>query len=280
MNTKYLAIKRLRVQHANSMMSYNTIGAPPITAHLGFAGAIAHRFNIECKGVAILHHGQDHEGMYIYGRLAPNRVRGVPPQLSSKKLSSMALSDQPFAISHYEASLIIAFEAEDFEDLESSVFQNSFINMLLSKFRLAGGVIVNVGGVAIFEDLGQANRYLPKAGHWVLDRKDILEKENRKEGESVLVTAIHSLYPIETDPKENGLDKPWLSMSVVGYVRLTDFEKRDGVRQDLPHAFVEPMLGMIEYKSIRKIPSIDEEMVFWKFVQLTEDSYIAIAQSL
>lgn len=76
----YLAIKRLRASHVNAMTTFNVVGNPAITAHVGFAGAIAHRFNLQGSKVAILHHGQDYEGEYVYGKLSPNRLRGGPVQ--------------------------------------------------------------------------------------------------------------------------------------------------------------------------------------------------------
>lgn len=266
----YISIKRMRAQHCNSMTSYNVMGAPAITAHLGFAGAIAHRFGLSNTGVAILHHGQDHEGHYHYGSLAPNRVRGVPIQSESTRPTKMQLSDQPFALSHYEASFLIELEGDDldFNKLAEAIsHEDELKNILLSRFRFAGGVIVSIGGIAVFSELEKAEEFLPKTGFWVLDRKDLLE--NRKDGDSVLDASINGLYPEE----KNG----WMGMSLVGYLRLTDFETRNGVRQDLPHAFAEPLLGMIEYRSKRSVKSVFDEALFWKYQQPAADCFVAQA---
>ncbi len=267
----YLAIKRLRASHVNAMTTFNVVGNPAITAHVGFAGAIAHRFNLQGSKVAILHHGQDYEGEYVYGKLSPNRLRGGPVQTGiGNEPKKMELSDQPFALSTYEVSLVFEIEGDfdDIQRLNTASNDGQLLSWLKSSARFAGGVIVNIASTSLFEDVDDALSFMPKNGHWVIDRKDLIE--NREETKDVLQASIEYLYP-ETESEV----KPWMAMSQVGFVRLTPLESRGGVRQDLPHAYVEPLLGLIEYRSTRQIESLLDEPIFWSYQQPTDDSYVA-----
>lgn len=181
----YLILKRVRVQHANAMVSWNVVGAPSVTAHVGFSKALAFHYGLDATAVAILHHGMDHEGRYSYGRLQPNRVRGVPLQVDSRR-SKFALSDQPFALAHYEASLVVRLEGSEedtrtFRDATLESDGNIFSQRIQTLFRFAGGPIVSVADILISDYRNEALEKLPRVGHFVIDASE--EIHPRHEGE-------------------------------------------------------------------------------------------------
>jgi len=52
-------------------------------------------------------------------------------------------------------------------------------------------------------------------------------------------------------------EKSWLSLSTVGYVGITNPINKDGIRDGHDsHMYVESLIGMIEYVSIRKEPEL------------------------
>lgn len=268
----YLMIKRLRAQHVNTMTSWNVVGAPAITAHAGFAGAIAHRYGLKSSSVMVLHHGLDHEGTYVYGRLYPNRVRGVPLQPHASIPKKMDLSDQPFAVAHYEASLVVELEGdeEQFVELANAIHEKHLEDWLYAQARFAGGVIRRVANMQLLQSLSAALDHLPKSGHVVLDRRDLIE--GRSASEDQLDAAIQHLYPL---PEEGGRRPkgPWLAMSLVGFVRLTEPKPTLGARKSLPHAYVEPLLGLVEYRPYRQIKDLLSERAFWSYTCPAEGAY-------
>lgn len=280
MNT-FLILNRVRVQHANAMVSWNVVGAPPITAHLGFAGAIAHRWGLETRGIAILHHGMDHEGTEKFGRLEPNRVRGVPLQTHSKD-KKFSLSDQPFALTHYEVSLVLKLEgdADTMEGLREAAVDGRLKQWLQSTLRLAGGTLVSIGNVLLADYQNEALGKLPKTGHFVVDVSQELLPENDQE--DPLDRAIALMYPREETTEEAPEEDPpslkrWLALSNLGFIRLSEVAHREGVRQELPHAFAEPLLGLVEYVPLRRAIQRSDLPVFWSFTHPQDDVIVARA---
>ena len=52
-------------------------------------------------------------------------------------------------------------------------------------------------------------------------------------------------------PAAEGNDT-WLSAACLGYAAITPFEHRGGVRCGYTHAFAEPLVGMVQYRSLRQ----------------------------
>lgn len=276
------------------MVSWNVVGAPPITAHLGFAGAIAHRWGLKAKGIAVLHHGVDHEGTEKFGRLEPSRVRGVPLQVNeSARQKKFSLSDQPCALTHYEASLVLKMQGEAavLEELREAAVDGRLKQWLQSTLRLAGGPLVSIGGVLLADYQNEALGKLPKTGHFVVDVSQELSPENAEQ--DPLDRAIALLYPRqdqgdgqseendEGSPK-NDEDRPlkrWLALSNLGFLRLSEVAHREGVRQDLPHAFAEPLLGLVEYVPLRRAARRSNLPIFWSFTHPQDDVIVARASN-
>lgn len=272
----FLILNRLRVQHANAMVSWNVVGAPAVTAHLGFARALGLAWGLNATGVAILHHGMDHEGNYNkYNVLSPNRVRGVPIQTEEKDRSKFALADQPFALSHYEVSLVIELEGED-DDVaafrDDAVAEHSFKQALMANLRFAGGSIVSVRNVMLSDFHREAIEKLPRTGHFVIDVSQELLPTH--EADDQLDRAIALLYPVATeDGQEDDTPtlKRWMALSNLGFIRVSEVANRAGARLGLPHAYAEPLLGLVEYVPLRRVAQKTDVPLFWRFTYPADD---------
>lgn len=272
----FLILNRVRVQHANAMVSWNVVGAPAVTAHLGFARALGLAWGLSATGVAILHHGMDHEGNYNkYNVLSPNRVRGVPLQTEEKDRSKFALADQPFALSHYEVSLVIELEGEEDEMAafrDDVVTEHSFKQALMANLRFAGGAIVSVRDVMLSDFHQEAIDKLPRTGHFVLDVSQELLPTH--EGEDQLDRAIALLYPVATEDGQEDdpqIKKRWLALSNLGFIRVSEVANRAGARLGLPHAYAEPLLGLVEYVPLRRMIQKTDVPLFWRFTYPADD---------
>jgi len=275
----FLIIKRMLVQHANAMVSWNVVGAPAITAHLGFSRALGMAWSLNATGVAILHHGIEYEGNYNkYGVLSPNRVRGVPIQTEEKDRSKFVLADQPFALSHYEVSLVIELEGEE-EDIaafrDDVVTGHTLKQALMANMRFAGGTILSIQDVMLSDFYREALEKLPRTGHFVLDVSH--ELLPIKEDEDQLDRAIALLYPAEKavdnekDDEAVNSKRRWLALSNLGCILVSDVACRTGVRQGLPHAYAEPLLGLIEYAPLRRVAQKTDVPLFWRFTYPADD---------
>jgi len=311
----YLTLNSLRIQHANAMPAWNLVGAPSITAHLGFGGALAHRYGAKFEGVAILHQGLELEGMMgDYNRFSPNRVRGLPPAKNaseSTKGKSLAMSDQPGVSAYYDCSLIIKLNEDAEASMLDDITTGRFEEWFFGSARIAGGVIFKAPKPPqFFESASEAMESLGKRRFWVVDRANLIEE--RMAGEDQLDAVIRILYPEnekneatgdEVDEKRDDVElvfsehkksfdrnedveddtgvkirmagRPWRALSCVGYRTLTEFAQRVGVRKGLPHAFAEPILGLVEYLPARKAG--DCPPIFWRFRQ--PDSRTFVGQS-
>jgi hypothetical protein len=309
----YLTLKNINVQHANAMPAWNVIGSPAVTAHLGFAGAVAHRYGADAEGVAILHLGMELEGMADeYGKFNPNRVRGLPTVQKGSDFgtkSSLAMSDQPGCLAAYECSLIIQLPEEIEAAVQGDLDLGVFEGWMKTQARLAGGVVQKTGEMRLFGRKKDAIAHLGLRGHWVLDRADLIE--TRTAGEDQLDAAIRFVCqerePTKTtaervgeasnaskgDGVRNGVEDgtqksknaselahapaPRYALNSVGYRRITNFESREGARKGLPHAYVETLLGLIEYAPARTRE--EATPIFWSFCQPDDKTFVGQAKT-
>lgn len=273
----YLVLKNLQAHHVNAMNTWYCVGAPSPTAFVGLSIALEHRFDVEVDGVAILHQGFEAEGRLenSYGRreFHPNQVRGLPtPTNFSDRGSSLALSDQPMVHGIYDVSLVIRVRSDDQQSLDDAIGRGELQQWLLGTAKIAGGIVQRMDTPQVVGDLVGLESTLKKTnGFWVMDRRDLLEEGARQDGEDQLDAAVRCLFaPAEKTENDR---RPWLSMTSVGYHRVTDYAQRHGARKDLPHAFAEPLTGLIEYKSKRHV-DVKTASIFWRDVALDPETLV------
>lgn len=257
----YLLIPRIRVQNANAQPAWWMIGPPPITAYAGFSHALALALGWEkCAGFGVVHHDIQFLGEFEgeKGPFLPHQFRAASlidkDDYSSK--NQYALSSQPTARCHLIASIVIKINDDDGVDLESA------FPRFMRGARLAGGAIIEYGKASLHVDMDAVIKFI-KVGHVIHERQDLMVLQ---EGERDMLDVVLRL----TDPqlrfeatnlaKSARREKPgdreedshsWLMPTALGYRAITEFQNRKNVRGGLPHAFAEPLVGMVQYKTLR-----------------------------
>ena len=268
MNYKYLVIPRMEVRHANALQAWWLVAPPsPMTA-MGFSRALGLRLGLTFDSVGIVHHnvewlsaqetnwknmyegGTYREGDKDQKRVGAHSILHSPQQMQGATYidqddhiaGGFSKGLQPTMRCHAETSLVMRMDAFDAIDLDA-------VNQFLWSGRYAGGMIARHLPVTVSDTLDGAVRSIA-TGFAVTDRKDIVQAIVTREGVDgthALMTALVGDTPLDT----SGERESWLSANVVGYTALELPKTRTGVRNDVQHAYGEPVVGLIQYRSIR-----------------------------
>lgn len=252
----YLVVPEISVRNANAQPAWWIIGPPPVTAYMGFAHAFGRHLEARPDGVAIVHHDIQFLGENINGSFRPAQFRSASfidkDDYSSK--NPYVLSSQPTARCHLSVSLVLRFS----EDL--GIPENRFASFLRGR-KLAGGDIVKYGSPELMArkwDPEEVVRFLQKnvrRSSWSLaDRSDLMVRapEDRDPLDTLLRVTRRFRKP-ETDREgsEDSDGTAWLMPTTVGYAEISERKSRRNLRGDLPHAYAEPLVGLVQYQSLR-----------------------------
>jgi len=280
MSLNNLLIPHLRVQGANAQAAWWLINSTPVMACAMFGHALGRHLHQPALGVALIHHAAQLHGEQ-FGYFRPQQRRGTVfidgHDYSSK--NKHALSLQPTATFSGEFSLIVRFEAEAEVSLRD-------VDEFLLRARLAGGQIIEHGRCCLIAPT-ELSRHI-RSGYWVVDRSDLMRKAEGEDWLDVLlrVTArpdarqredaasptasSDESKAVEDDDREEGeaededeaswqptttrepLPVSWVMATTLGYTLLTPAVSRAGAREGYPHAFAEPLVGPVQYVSLRK----------------------------
>ena len=268
----YLVFPRVRVQAANMLSCSFLVGGPPIFAAYGLGEALCHHLGGKGRvsGLAFIHHHRQALGQSNkYGQFMPQQRRGAAftfdwgskdwkgSDYSSK--NKYALSLQPVACAHWLVSLIW-----DLENVRDEAGACRFLHQA----RLAGGLITQHGKIVFTETMTEALDCV-RNGYIVLDRRDLLEYPGCNQAES-LVQALGAVFSAKSG-------NTWLSATCVGYAAITDFAHRARAREGYLHAFAEPLVGMVQYRSLRQWQKEKqglEEDALWRPRWLQDDVFV------
>jgi CRISPR-associated protein Csy2 len=271
----YLLLPRLRIRAADAMAGNAAISPAKVMACVLFGHNLGRKTGCRPMQVAILHHDAQLLGEYGsdgFYDFHPQQRRGATfiDSVDYSSKNPHALSLQPTASCHLMLSLL--FEVRGGINIEK-------IKRFLRTARIAGGNIDSHGEIEAADDLDAL--HLPK-GFWLIERSDLLNTEGSPV--DALVTAIgrksiraeapETLNPGDPPPP---LPDSWLAASVLGYAMTTPFEVRAGVRQtdggETPlHAFCEPLLGLVQYVSIKDYGP--RPIPWWEHTWLQDDVFV------
>ena len=262
----YLLIPDIRVQTANIHHSSFLVGGPSVISAFFFAHAMGRQLgkNVRINGIAYIHHHRDVLGESFYGRLSLQQRRAAAFTFTNDSRKDYvgktnSLSLQPVASAHLRLSLII-----DINNLESM----SGVTRFLHKARFSGGHIISHGEPKQYDELDEAIDDAP-AGFFVMDRRDLMKTGTGKNPAQTFIQQLGTRYEKETG-------NTWLSAACVGYAMLTPYASREGAREGYEHAFAEPLVGLVQYRSSRQLvddQDFDNETVLWKPEWAKEDVY-------
>ena len=258
----YLVFPRVRVQAANMLSASFLMGGPPVFAAYGLGEALCFHLGGGAKvtGMALIHHNREALGLSFYGVFSPQQRRAAAftfgksangSDYSSK--NPHALSLQPVACAHLRVSII--WELEQVAGVKEA-------REFLHRARLSGGLVTGHGEIVLEDSLEAAFDRVGN-GYVVTDRRDMLEDKGKNQAE-LLVEALGA-------QPSAGEDNTWLSATCLGYAAITSFEHRGGARCGYPHAFAEPLVGMVQYRSLRQWrKEADAEEALWRPVWLDD----------
>ena len=258
----YLVFPRVRVQAANMLSASFLMGGPPVFAAYGLGEALCFHVGGGAKvtGMALIHHNREALGQSFYGVFSPQQRRAAALTFGKSANGSdyssknpHALSLQPVACAHLRVSIIWKLE-QVAGVMEAREF--------LHRARLSGGLVTGHGEIVLEDSLEAAFDRVGN-GYVVTDRRDMLEDKGKNQAE--LLVEVLGAQPAA------GEDNTWLSAACLGYAAITPFEHRSGARCGYIHAFAEPLVGMVQYRSLRQWrKEADAEEALWRPVWLDD----------
>lgn len=255
--SQFVVLPRVEIRNANAQPAWWMIGPPPLTAYVGFAHALALAIGATShEGIAVVHHdiqflGETHWDFGIE-TLLPHQFRAASfidkEDYSSK--NPHVLSSQPTARCHLNASLVIRFP-------DDALFRFSDVTTFLRGGRIAGGTVIGHGKPAYFPPAGEDLAAVTKAvgsGHSIISRQDLMVKTEADR--DMLDVVLRLTRPVE----KRSDDQKWLQPTSLGYVEITPRQKRRNVRGGFPHAYAEPLVGLVQYRTLREVG-----LHFWRY---------------
>lgn len=287
MSKRFLVIPRIKIEHANAMQAWWLMAPPSPMTIYGFSRALAMRCDLSISGMAIAHHGlqwlaaEKSGNRFIKkdkgGREDKNwdirfcNIQVIPQQPQGATFideqdhisSGFAKSLQPTARCHAEMSVVL--------DIGDSPVHLDDVKDFLWSGRIGGGTIVEHGFVEILESSEKVIQKIG-GGFWIVDRSEMVLQAMRSSSMDGTEALIHVLgknarqrnvYYGSNERDQETMEKPesWLSANVFGYATLEPPKERIGVRNGVLHAYAEPMVGLMQYRSVRKEPCVP----FWQY---------------
>ena len=272
MSYDYLLLPRLEVRAANAQATWWLINAAPVMAANLLAHNLGRKTGVFPKQVGILHHDAQFLGEVFYREFRPQQRRGAvyinADDYSSK--NKHALSLQPTASCHLNVSLALAFDAVDGTPSVSEVED------FLHGARLAGGQIVSHAKPCVAGSLTELRQALP-AGYWLVERSDLMSGSDPLDA---LIAACSR--PRRRREESSGIGEggttvdSWILPTTLGYALLTEAGERPGARDGYPHAYAEPLVGLVQYRPLRQL--VEQPLPFWRMAWPKDDVFLVTQQ--
>ncbi len=264
-----LVIGELGIAQANALSDGVFLSAvPPLTAWVGLATALNLRLgaDISINGIApVIGEAQLHRGHAKYVRYRSGQLSDV----SSRGVQHPTIDDRRTSLNAY---LMLDVSYSDTLELD-------LISQALIGLRLAGGVIQPLSGhrdITIKEfqhdgqntALAQALQRLPSYFYLLEDASRLVEAAQQQtdgpQGFAILTACMQRWAGDETpEERKKQLTLPerpeWLPERgyyrpmAVGYQLLEAAKHRSGARDNLLHAFAEPVFSLIRFRSVASV---------------------------
>ena len=320
--SQIILIPRIKVQNANLQTSGFILGGAPLMAAAMFCHNLARQLNTQDLGFILVHHDRQDIGGTAYGRFTPAQRRGAvfvgKKDYSSK--NKYALSLQPTASCHLEISLIVDFgRVRQMNRLVNRVQQSRFAGGQIISVgelvaydstqqaleQLRNGFVLQDRKALLqhYQQQHQLNRVqalvqlLAHKPDTVLPEPSLPESAQRHFSDPEILEQKLS----DPDFSKTDLSKPqpeqklsWLSATTLGYALLEQpTTQRTGVRQadaiqstatqPTPHAYAEPLIGLIQYQSLRVVQQVKDstqlEQLYWRYGWPQSDVFLLQQQT-
>lgn len=222
----------LDVQKASAKNAYCIYGNPSPFAFIGFSHALCLKAGLTQRSgtLAIFHdiefhavHSKFNEFVFDIPRSAQRDTK------STRGVKGKTQLDMP--MSELSVSLCFQFEASEYDGL------NARLSEAISEMRFAGGVISDFSA-RVTESSDQA--FKTKAGF-------VMAAATIDAGDSDVFNRMIEKISIQRGKRG------WYSPSLVGFRLIEDPQsKRHGARGCYDHAYADPVIGVVEFKSSKK----------------------------
>ena len=255
MSQLIVLLPRMEVTGANAQAAWWFLAPPSPTAYVGFGQALA----LKCLpsdaahdfiGVGVVVHDYRLRAEKVPGTysLLPHQLRAAAlingDDYSSKNKNALSL--QPTARCDLTVSLAIVFEEDAKVDMEK-------VTKFLRNARIAGGVVgSDLPDPILLSTMGQVRDSL-KRGFALHARLDLMEPTSEKD-------TLDALLQATLPTKENQKANPWVMPATFGYATVTEIKDRVWTRDGHPHAFAEPLVGLVQLNSLK-----EASIPIWKF---------------
>jgi CRISPR-associated protein Csy2 len=285
--SKYIVIPNIKVGNANAQPVWWIVSAPAMTAYVGFAHALTLSMGAKNHdGVAIIHHdiqflGEQMSNRYGEMDFLPHQFRTAgfidekdhaadkeKKDKNSRRKKYTSLSAQPTARCHLNVSLIIAMPND-------TKINPSRIETFMRGARVAGGSVIQHGEIKYdIKNHPEAIRVIKKNGYSIVDRKDLMVlQENDRDMIDVFLRNTRrykknlkkELGKIEEKLESNA----WIVPTCLGYAKISSTKQRNKARNELPHMYVEPLVGLVQYISVRSAG-----LHFWRYSNPQSDVFL------
>lgn len=280
MNLDYVLLPRLQVQAANAQSAWWLINAAPVVAATLFAHNLGRQTGRFPVGVGIVHHDAqflgEHFWSYRHLRFHPQQRRGSIfidkhdyPQPRKGETQRPTLSLQPTATCHLNWSLLLAYA-------DGGPSANK-LNAFLSRARLAGGQIINHGKPQTLED-AEAVLKAVRSGYWLIERDDLMAEGDPLDALLRATTQRPAKKALSSEEEDEPALSSWIVPATLGYAPLTAFARRGGAREGYPHAYAEPLVGLVQYVSVHQYPGPRPPL--WRHAWLDSDVFVVTQKEL
>lgn len=292
-SVKWLVLPRLEVRSMNAQPAWWCVAAPGPMAARGLAQSLAEaaigQGAQDIKGVGMVWHHFELRGEYIRSKPSSTFQDFFAHQHRAAALindddyasGSKTLSGQPSVRGDGSVTLILAVDGMATVDLMA-------IEQRLDVGRLAGGSIVdhqfrvpkgdrqsNQSRDLLIHEEWSSVMARVRTGHAFADRSELIE-EAMAAGSPDPLAAFLACTQAEgragRDAPGAGHARPrasWLIPYLAGYFGLTAASERRMARDGHPHAFVEPLVGLGQFLSIRESGVIP----FWDYTAGDDGTY-------
>jgi CRISPR-associated protein Csy2 len=273
----FFLIKNIDIRGANALSAYPVASGVSPLAVAGFVRNLAIMLGVDSSenlGFSIVHHNTHIKAEDAGFKPIPLQKIGALLTCSSAGKSgspdyssgSMSLSLQPVIECDTHLSVII-----DFADIAVTKEE---INNIIPTMRIAGGQVQSCDAVYEYEDFGLAIKRVGP-GYAYTDRSDDLLKGEAKNRvmafvENLYPTYLPSDHAVKIQSREN--KSAWIVPFNLGWLPLTDFKQSAGSRKGFDHAYVEPLVGLVELLPARKA-IYERTPIIWKTKKMN-DAYV------
>lgn len=230
----FVVLQHIKAQRANLQQTHYLAAATPVFASVMLGHAIAARLGKRDLGVGIIHHSASPHIEYIpektgWMKSIPCQYRGATGEIASGGTGPTQNALQPAVTGDLDVSLIIRIEdGKDMSDVRKIARSMGL--------RLAGGKVPDPPRILEADDLQSAIRMCGR-GYWVSDATQVV-RDRLAGGMSIIDAVLGQVAG------------GWHVPATLGYRALTRFEQRPGARDNLDHAYSEPVVGLVRYQSV------------------------------